>query len=63
MATAHPAKFPAATEAACGRRAEVPARLAEVFEREERCVSLPNDLARLQEHIREKISMSRRKAP
>jgi threonine synthase len=62
MATAHPAKFPAATEAACGRRAEVPARLAEVFEREERCVSLPNDLARLQEHIREKLSMSRRKA-
>jgi threonine synthase len=62
MATAHPAKFPAATEAACGRPAEVPARLAEVFEREERCVSLPNDLARLQEHIREKISMSRRKA-
>ncbi|MDA1089520.1 MAG: threonine synthase [Proteobacteria bacterium] len=44
LATAHPAKFPDAVEAATGVRPELPAHLADLFEREERCDVLPNDL-------------------
>jgi len=60
LATAHPAKFPAAVEAACGRTPPVPARLAAVLERAERCRTLPNDLAVLQSHIRETVTARRR---
>lgn len=52
LATAHPAKFPDAVEAACGVRPELPARLADLYEREERCAMLPNDLVSLQDYIR-----------
>jgi threonine synthase len=52
LATAHPAKFPDAVEKATGRRPELPARLADLFEREERCSSLPNDLSNLEQEIR-----------
>ena len=43
LATAHPAKFPDAVEAATGVRPQLPAHLADLFEREERCTVLPND--------------------
>ena len=62
LATAHPAKFPAAVEAACGRTAAIPERLAQVLTREERSISLPNDLARLQDYVREQASTAQRRA-
>ncbi|MPZ08579.1 MAG: threonine synthase [Kiloniellaceae bacterium] len=54
LACAHPAKFPEAVEQACGVRPELPARLADLYEREERCSTLPNDLAILQDFIRDR---------
>jgi threonine synthase len=42
-------------EKAIGRRPELPPRLAGLFEREERCASLPNDVARLKQEIRNRV--------
>jgi threonine synthase len=44
MATAHPAKFPDAVEAATGVRPPLPERLADLLERPECFDTLPNDL-------------------
>jgi threonine synthase len=44
LATAHPAKFPDAVHDAVGIRPELPEHLADLFDRPERCVDLPNDL-------------------
>ena len=52
LATAHPAKFPDAVERACGHRPALPARLADLYERAERCTVLPNDLAAVEGEIR-----------
>ena len=52
LATAHAAKFPDAVEAACGVRPALPARMADLYERDERLTVLPNDLDALQAHIR-----------
>jgi threonine synthase len=52
LATAHAAKFPDAVEQASGIRPELPKRLADLYEREERCTTLPNDLVALQDYIR-----------
>src|SRR5512138_636378 len=52
LATAHPAKFPDAVEKASGLRPALPARLADLYDREERCTTLPNDLVALQDFIR-----------
>lgn len=54
MATAHPAKFPDAVERACGIRPDLPAALADLYDREERLTSLPNDLAGLMSFVEEK---------
>ena len=43
LATAHPAKFPDAVEAAAGTRPTLPARYADLHEREERMVDAPAD--------------------
>jgi len=43
LATAHPAKFPDAVEAATGVRPALPPRLADLFERPERFDVVPND--------------------
>lgn len=59
LACAHPAKFPDAVEEASGVRPELPPRLADLYDREERCETLPNDLAALQDFVRSK----RRNAP
>jgi threonine synthase len=56
LATAHPAKFPDAVEAAMGTRPALPARMADLFDRPERMTRVPNDLARVQSLIRERIS-------
>ena len=52
MATAHPAKFPDAMERATGTRPALPPRMADLFEREERFVVLPNDIAAVQANVR-----------
>jgi threonine synthase len=51
LATAHPAKFPDAVERATGRRPELPAHLADLFDRPERTRTLPNDLAAVQSFV------------
>jgi len=51
VSTAHPAKFPDAVEAAIGTRPELPPALADLFEREERYVTLGNDLRAVEDHI------------
>jgi len=43
LATAHPAKFRDAVERATGHRPGLPARVGDLFEREERLVELPGD--------------------
>ena len=55
LATAHPAKFPDAVQAATGVRPELPEHLADLFERPERCAVLPNDLATVQRHVEELV--------
>jgi threonine synthase len=52
LATAHPAKFPDAVEAATGIRPALPPHLADLFDRTERFVRLPNDLAVVQRFVR-----------
>jgi threonine synthase len=53
LATAHPAKFPEAVEAACGIVPVLPDRYAGLMTGEERCLSLPGDLAAVQTAILE----------
>ena len=48
LATAHPAKFPDAVEAATGVRPPLPARLADLLDRPERVVRVANDLAAIE---------------
>ena len=52
MATAHPAKFPAAIERAIGRHPALPPRLSDLHEREERFTAVPNDLAAVEAFVR-----------
>jgi threonine synthase len=52
LATAHPAKFPDAVEAAIGIRPELPAHLAGLFDLPERYDTLPDDLDRLKAYVR-----------
>ena len=51
LATAHPAKFPDAVERATGERPALPAHLADLLDRPERYVTLPNDLATIAAHV------------
>ncbi|MBV7410622.1 threonine synthase [Maritimibacter sp. DP1N21-5] len=44
LATAHPAKFPAAVKQACGRDATLPPRMSDLMSREERVTRVSNDL-------------------
>ena len=56
LATAHPAKFPDAVEAAMGLRPALPARMADLFQRKERVTRAGNDLKALQSLVRERIA-------
>jgi len=56
LATAHPAKFPDAVEKATGIHPDLPPRMSDLFEREERVTRVANDLAALQTIIRERRS-------
>jgi threonine synthase len=51
LATADPAKFPDAVEAATGRRPALPPRMADLFDRPERQTRLPNDYAAVKDFI------------
>jgi threonine synthase len=55
LATAHPAKFPDAVHKATGVRPALPDRLANLYERPERCAVLPHDLGAVQRHIQELV--------
>ncbi len=57
LATAHPAKFPDAVNDASGITPSLPPALADLHEREERMVVLPNDLARIEAYVREQVSL------
>ena len=59
VATAHPAKFPAAIERAIGTHPPLPPRLADLLDRPEHFVVLPNDLASVQARVR---ALARRNA-
>ncbi len=54
LATAHPAKFPDAVEAATGRRPALPSRMASLYDRSERVTEVPNDLSAIEDLIRER---------
>ena len=57
LATAHPAKFPDAVEAATGIRPPLPPRMADLYDRPERVTRVPNDLQTLKQIIRERIAL------
>ena len=54
LATAHPAKFPDAVEAATGIRPPLPNRMADLYQRPERVTQVANDLAAIEGLIRER---------
>jgi threonine synthase len=51
LATAHPAKFRDAVERATGHRPALPARVGDLFEREERLAELPGDYAAVADYV------------
>lgn len=54
LATAHPAKFPDAVEAATDIRPPLPKRMADLYERSERITQVANDLTAIEDVIRGK---------
>ncbi|KIN73375.1 threonine synthase [Sulfitobacter guttiformis] len=52
LATAHPAKFPDAVQAATGIRPPLPPRMADLYDRPERLTRVPNDLEALKTQIK-----------
>jgi threonine synthase len=58
-ATAHPAKFPDAIEQAIGWRPPLPPRMADLYDRTERFLVLPNELSAVQAGVR---ALTRRNA-
>jgi threonine synthase len=53
LATAHPAKFPDAVKAATDLHPPLPDHMKNLYDLPERFVTLPNDTAAIQQHIRE----------
>ena len=56
LATAHPAKFPDAVEAAMGTRPALPPHMADMMDKEERVTRVPNDLQALEALVQERIA-------
>jgi len=56
LATAHPAKFPDAVEAASGIRPDLPPRMGDLFDRAERVTRVENDLHQIEALIRKEIA-------
>jgi len=59
LATAHPAKFTDAVERATGSRPSLPRRVGDLFEREERYVTLPATLAAVGDYVAAHARVSR----
>jgi threonine synthase len=55
LATAHPAKFPDAVEAASGLRPPLPPRMADLYDRPERLTRVANDLGAIETLVKERI--------
>ena len=55
LATAHPAKFPAAVEQACGVHPDLPPHMADLYDRPERVTEISADLDGLKALIRKRI--------
>lgn len=55
LATAHPAKFPAAVEQATGVHPALPPAMSNLYERPERVTQIANDLQTIETHIIEQI--------
>jgi threonine synthase len=62
LATAHPAKFPDAVEAATGKRPAMPPRLAALEDKEEQYVTLADDIAALERHVESHAQAARLEA-
>ncbi len=56
LATAHPAKFPAAVEAASGIHPPLPDRMSDLYERDERVTRIDNDLGAIEALIQERTA-------
>jgi threonine synthase len=56
LATAHPAKFPEAVERATGHRPSLPTRIGDLFEREEKCETLPGTFEAVTEYVAQHAS-------
>jgi threonine synthase len=56
LATAHPAKFPAAVEESSGVYPPLPPRMADLYDRPERLTRLPNDLSAIEDFIKGHIA-------
>ena len=59
LSTAHPAKFPAAVEAASGIHPALPAWLADLMNSEERSAVLPSDLKMVEDYVRRRSRAAR----
>ena len=59
LATAHPAKFPDAVEAASGVRPALPQRLGDLMHRPERFEVLANDLPAVKQFILERTQVGK----
>ena len=57
LATAHPAKFPKAVRAAYDSEADTPQRVLDMFQQQERLTPVANDLAAVENAIREKARL------
>lgn len=62
LATAHPAKFPDAVEAASGVRPALPSHLSELMGAPERINQLPNDLGELEAFVEKRARVAREAA-
>ncbi|MEM6657066.1 MAG: threonine synthase [Pseudomonadota bacterium] len=56
LATAHPAKFPAAVEKASDVHPPLPSRMSDLYERPERVTRIANDLVAIEDHIKGHIA-------
>ncbi|MEY8840684.1 threonine synthase, partial [Cribrihabitans sp. XS_ASV171] len=56
LATAHPAKFPAAVEQASSVHPPLPSRMSDLYDRPERLSRVENDLAAIETHIKRHIA-------
>ncbi|HEY9037343.1 MAG TPA: threonine synthase [Roseovarius sp.] len=56
LATAHPAKFPAAVEDASGQHPPLPPHMADLYERDERITEVANDLGAIETLIKDRIA-------